>query len=90
MEMQELPRSQTEEAFYKSGSPGEALLPEVQGYEDNTELLGERYGSQDGSPGWLPGGGVTVPGLLFLEPLKGNTFKINQGGKACKWITGIP
>ena len=51
MEMQELPRSQTEEAFYKSGSPGEALLPEVQGYEDNTELLGERYGSQDGSPG---------------------------------------
>lgn len=75
MEMQELPGSQIEEAFYKSVTRGEALLSEVQGYEDNTELGGERS-MQDGSPGWLLGGG-NVPGLLFLEPLKGNTFKIN-------------
>ena len=90
MEKQELPGPQTEEAFHKSGPPGEALLPEVQGYEDSTGLRGERDASQDGSPGWHPGGGATVPGLLFLEPLKGNTFKINRGGKACTWITGIP
>ena len=48
MEMQALPGSQTEGAFHKSVTPGEALLSEVQGCEDNTELGGER----DGSPGW--------------------------------------
>lgn len=74
--MQELPGSQIEEAFYKSVTRGEALLSEVQGYEDNTELGGERS-MQDGSPGWLLGGGGTVPGLLFLEALKGNTSEIN-------------
>lgn len=75
MEMQELPGPQIEEAFYQPVTRGEALLSEVQGYEDNAELGGERS-MQDGSPGWLLGGGK-VPGLLLLEPLKGNTFKTN-------------
>ena len=82
--------SQTEGAFHKSVTPGEALLSEVQGCEGNTELGGERYGSpgrKSRMASWRRG---TVPGLWFLEPLKGNAFKINQGGNACKWIAGIP
>lgn len=47
----------------------EWLCSNLQGV-DSTELGGKRS-MQDGSPGWLPGGGGMVLGLLILEPLKG-------------------